>query len=156
MHLHVLSPLGYLMVLRVAVRAVADVFRVRVAHGRSKTICVRTDKAEEILKRAQALKESRGKHTRSWVERKRIVTKRPSIQGQWNPFFTFQAEPQSLTEFKPVGDKYRRPKYGVARRKVTSFEPRSIPADEFKRLSTIKKAMINKVRHGKAYSELSL
>lgn len=122
-------------------------FSFSLAHGRSKTICVRTDDARGILKRAQALRDSRGQHTRSWVERKRIVSKRPSIQGQWNPFYTFQAEPQSLTEFKPVGDKYPRPKYSVARRKVTSFEPRSIPAEEYKQQSALKKAKIYNQRH---------
>jgi len=83
------------------------------------------------------------------VENKRIISKRPSIQGQWNPFYSFDGESQPITQFKPVGAKYPRPKYNVARRKVTDFSPRSIPADEFKKQTGLKKAFIVSRRNAK-------
>lgn len=108
-------------------------------HGRKKTICVRKESALDILKRAEALRDSRGLKSKTWVERHRHVKKKVSIQGQWNPFFVFGGEPQSLHPLPPALDKYPRPKYGVAKRKTESMAPRFEKVTNFKVLSTNKR-----------------
>lgn len=78
------------------------------------------------------LRDSRGMAHRTWVEKKRVVTSRPSIQGQWTPFFKFGGEPESTVQFKPVGEKYRRPKYQVAARKTDNYAERYVHDPQFK------------------------
>lgn len=56
------------------------------AHGGKKMFCVKNMEPAEILKHMERLKNSQGLKARTWVERKRIVTKKPSIQGQWTPW----------------------------------------------------------------------
>lgn len=102
------------------------------AHGAVKTICVRKQSALDILKRAEALKASRGLKAKTWVERHRHVTKRPSIQGQWNPFFEFAGELQSTKAFEPVPEKYPRPTYQKARSTTQSWEPKYVHNPDFR------------------------
>lgn len=42
----------------------------------------------KVLEQVERLKNSHGYKSRTWAEKKRIVTQKPSIQGQWTPWST--------------------------------------------------------------------
>lgn len=86
---------------------------------------MRKRSALDILKQVEALRDSRGFKAKTWIEKNRLVTKRPSIQGQWHPFFSFEGEPTSVKEFEPVADRYPRPDYSnqTAASRTKSWTP---------------------------------
>lgn len=60
-----------------------------IVHGKEKSICIKNLQPSAILQQIERLRSSRGFKARTWVEKKRVVSKRPSIQGQWTPYMKF-------------------------------------------------------------------
>lgn len=105
---------------------------------------LRRQNALELLRWMERLRDSRGQSTRRWIERRRLVSLRPSLQGPWHPFFSFgegnlpyvipngvkqaRAEEPSLLvppnaaelllADSPVGAKYPRPTYEPVKRRI--------------------------------------